>query len=51
MLRTSNRYEAHAHQSARSNDAVTKPLSGLSAFEQATLWTPIQCIGTSGAIP
>lgn len=51
MLRNSNRYEAHAHQCVRSNDAVLMPLTGLSTSEKPAFWTPIQRIGASGAIP
>lgn len=50
MLRNSNRYEAHAHQSVRSNDAVLKPLTGLSTSQKPAFWT-IQRIGASGVIP
>lgn len=51
MLRNSNRHEAHAYQGVRSNDAVLKPLTGLSTSEKPAFWTPIQRIGASGAIP
>lgn len=50
MLQNSNCYEAHAHHSVRSNDAVQMPLTGLSTFEKPAFWT-IQRIGTSGVIP
>lgn len=51
MLQNTNRHEAHAYQRACSNDAVLKPLTGLSTSEKPAFWTPIQSIGASGVIP